>query len=65
LFPDNLLNNPEFVKDGKVTAAGLTELKARMPHADFTDFEQDPDLNKMPDLFKVDTLVKYVESKVN
>ncbi len=64
LFPDNLLNNPDFVKDGKVTPAGLTELKARMPHADFSEFEKDPDINKMPDLFKVDTLVKYVQSKL-
>ncbi|MBS3820523.1 MAG: acyl carrier protein, partial [Phycisphaerae bacterium] len=42
LFPDNILNNPEFVQDGKMTDAGLKELKDRMPHADFSDFEQDP-----------------------
>jgi acyl carrier protein len=65
LFPDNMLNNPDYVKDGKVTPAGVAELKKRMPHADLSDFEKDPDLNKMPDLFKVQTLVNYVESKVN
>ncbi|NLX04179.1 MAG: acyl carrier protein [Phycisphaerae bacterium] len=64
LFPDNILNNPEFVADGKVTDKGLAELKARMPHADFADFEQDPDVNRMPDLFTVKTIVNYVESKV-
>ena len=65
LFPDNILNNPEFVQDGKLTEAGLTELKQRMAHADFSEFEQDPDINKMAELFKVQTIVNYVMSKVN
>ncbi len=64
LFPDNILNNPEFVKDGKLTDTGLTELKQRMPHADFSEFEQDPDVNKMAELFKVQTIVNYVNGKL-
>jgi len=64
LFPDNILNNPEFVQNGKLTATGLAQLKQRMPHADFTNFEQDPDINKMAELFRVQTIVKYVKSKV-
>lgn len=63
LFPDNL-NNPEFVQNGKLTAAGLKMLKERMPHADFTDFEKDPDISKMTDLFKVQTIVNYIKTKV-
>ena len=65
LFPDNILNNPEFVKDGKLTESGLSQLKERMPHADFSDFEQDPDINKMAELFKVQTIVNYAMGKVN
>ena len=65
LFPDNILNNPEFVQDGKLTDTGLSELKQRMPHADFSEFEQDPDVNKMAELFKVQTIVNYVNGKVN
>ena len=65
LFPDNILNNPEFVQDGKLTEAGLQQLKERMPHADFGEFEQDPDINKMAELFKVQTIVNYVLTKVN
>lgn len=65
LFPDNIVNNPEFVQDGKLTETGLNELKTRMPHADFTDFEQDPDINKMAELFKVQTIVNYVAGKTN
>ena len=63
LFPDNILNNPEFVQNGKLTPTGLTQLKQRMPHADFTQFEQDPDINKMAELFKVQTIVNYVVNK--
>ena len=29
LFPDNILNNPEFVQDGRLTTAGLQQLKQR------------------------------------
>ena len=65
LFPDNILTNAEFVDNGKVTAKGMEELKARMPHADFGDFENDPDINKMPDLFTVNTIVNYVDKKIN
>jgi len=65
LFPDNILNNPEYVQDGKLTDTGLEQLKERMPHADFSDFEQDPDINKMAELFKVQTIVNYVIGKVN
>ncbi len=65
LFPDNILNNPEFVQDGKLTEAGLQQLKERMPHADFGEFEQDPDINKMAELFKVQTVVNYILTKVN
>ncbi len=65
LFPDNILNNPEFIQDGKLTDVGLTELKTRMPHADFTEFEQDPDINKMQELFKVQTIINYVVGKIS
>lgn len=64
LFPDNIVNNPDFVKDGVLTDVGLTELKTRMPHADFTDFEQNPDINNMGELFTVQTIVNYVTTKI-
>ena len=64
LFPDDLLNNPDFVSNGKFTPKGLEQIKKAMPHADFTEFEKDPDVNKMPDLFTVRTLVNYIEKKL-
>ena len=66
LFPaENLLNNAEYVDNGKLTATGLEKLKSQMSHVDFTEFEQDPDLNKMPDLFRVESIVNYIDSKLN
>lgn len=65
LFPENLFTDPEYVQNGKMTAKGIGELKTRMPFADLTAFEADPDINKFRDVFTVDTLVKFVMSKVN
>jgi acyl carrier protein len=63
LFPDDILNNPEYVESGKMTSKGLETLKAAMPHADFSEFESDPDVSKMPNLFTVGTIVRYVATK--
>jgi acyl carrier protein len=64
LFPDDLLNNPDYVSNGKFTQVGLQQMKKAMPHADFSKFESDPDVNKMPDLFTVKTLVNYIQTKL-
>lgn len=66
LFPaESLMNNPEFVNNGKLTEKGLAELRDKMPHTDFTAFENDPDINKLGDLFTVNAIVNYVGSKLN
>jgi len=65
LFPaDAVSGNADFVADGKLTEAGLAELKARMPHADFSEFEANPELSALPDLFTVDTIVSFIEGKL-
>jgi len=65
LFPaEALMGNAEFVKDGKLTDAGMAMLKEKMPHTDLSSFEQDPDINKIGDLFTVASIVNYVQSKV-
>jgi len=65
LFPDNVLNNPLYVQEGKLTDAGMATLKERMPHVDFTEFTGNPDISRMGDLFTVQTIVNYVTRKVN
>ncbi len=64
MMPENLSSDPNFVRDNKVTPAGIAELKTRMPHSDFTQLEQDPQVENMSKLFTVDAIVNYVESKL-
>lgn len=65
LFPaESLMNNPEYVHNGKLTEKGLMELREKMPHTDLTGFENDPDINKMGDLFTVNAIINYVEGKL-
>lgn len=64
LFPDEILSNPAYVEGDKLTAAGLAALKSAMPHADFSAFEKEPQVSKMSELFTVNTIVNYVESKL-
>ena len=66
LFPaETLMNNPEFVSNGKFTESGLKELREKVPHTDLTAFEKEPDINKLGDLFTVNAIVNYVETKLN
>ena len=65
LFPaESLMNNPGLVNNGKLTEKGLIELKEAMPHTDFGSFEDDPDINKLGNLFTVNSIVNYVETKL-
>jgi len=65
LFPESIFRgDPDFVQNGRVTEQGLAELRSRMPFADLGKFEQDPDIKRVPDLFTVDTLTRYVQQKL-
>src|SRR5882724_3819919 len=65
LFPESIFQgDPEFVQNGKVTQRGLNELRDRMPFADLSKFEANPDLNKISDLFTVEMITKYIERKL-
>ena len=66
LFPaESLMNNPDYLSNGKLTDVGLKELREKLPHTDITEFEKDPDINKLGDLFTVGAIVNYVEGKLN
>jgi len=66
LFPgDDVISNADFIVDGKVTQAGIDEMKKQLPHLDLSDFESDPDVNKIPDLFTVKMIVDFINSKIN
>lgn len=63
LFPD-IDNNADLVKDGKLTQTGIDEMKKQLPHLDMSEFEKDPDVNKIPDLFTVKMIVDFIALKV-
>lgn len=65
LFPENLLTDAQYVKDGKMTEAGVAELRKRMPFADLDEFAANPQIKNFGNLFTVDMICGYLESKVN
>src|SRR5436309_3033617 len=65
LFPESIFQgDPEFVQNGKVTDKGLAELRARMPFADLDDFEKNPEVGHISDLFTVELIARYIEGKL-
>lgn len=64
LFPEDILTSAEYVQDGKVTDAGVAELKKRMPFADLSKFEANPQVQDFGNLLTVSDLCRYVETKV-
>src|SRR5438876_6755590 len=67
LFPESIFQgDPSLVKDGLVTAKGLAELRDKMKFADpaeIAKFEKDPKLDQMGDLFTVNLIVRYIQTK--
>ncbi len=64
LFPEDILTNSQFVKDGKVVEEGLAQLRSRMPWADLSKFEKNPRVQDFGDLLTVKDLCSYVQSKI-
>ena len=65
LFPESIFQgDPEFVQAGRVTEKGVAELRARMPFADLSKFEQNPEVGAIGDLFTVDLITRYVQGKL-
>ncbi|MDZ4848853.1 MAG: acyl carrier protein [Pirellulaceae bacterium] len=64
LFPEDILTNASFVKDGKVTDTGISELKTRMPWADLSKFEANPRVQDFGDVLTVGDLCRYVQAKL-
>ena len=65
LFPESIFQgDPDFVQDGRVTAKGVAELRARLPFADLSKFEHNPQVSAIGDLFTVDRITRYVQAKL-
>src|ERR687888_1637135 len=62
LFPESIFQgDPDFVQNGRVTDKGLEELRARMPFADLSEFEKNPEVTAISDLFTVEMITRYIQ----
>ncbi len=64
LFPEKLLTDARFVKDGKVTQAGIEELKVKIPSARWDDFVKNPIVSNLGEIFTVGMIVDYLSEKL-
>ena len=64
LFPEKLLTDARFVKDGRITDAGVEELKKRIPNANWGEFSKDPLVSNLGDVFTVGMIVDYLSEKL-
>ena len=64
LFPEDVLTNAEYIQDGKVTEAGVAELRKRMPFADLDDFAKNPVVQDFGNLLTVADMCRFVEGKL-
>jgi acyl carrier protein len=65
LFPESIFQgDPELVQDGRVTEKGLEELRSKMPFADLTKFEANPEVGNLSNLFTVELITRYIQGKL-
>jgi len=64
LFPDNMAQDPQYIKDGRITPKGIDAIRSRLPHFDFSEFEKDPQLANIGKVFTVEALVRFVSGKL-
>lgn len=64
LFPEDILTNPTYVQDGKVTETGLAEMRKRMPFANLDDFAKNPQVQDFGSLLTVADMCRFIENKV-
>jgi acyl carrier protein len=65
LFPESIFQgDPEFVQDGRVTDKGLQELREKMPFADLSEFEKNPEVTEIGKLFTVELITRYIQGKL-
>ncbi len=65
LFPGNIMSDERFVSQGRVTEAGIRELKTRVPYMDVDAFAADPQVAKMGDHFTVRMLMNYLKGRLS
>lgn len=65
LFPQNILSDPKYVADGKLTDVGMAELKKHLPFADLSAFDQNRKVAEFSNVFTVQAIVNFVAHKLS
>ena len=64
LFPEKILTDARFVKNGLVTSAGIDELKPKMSNVNWDEFAKNPQVSNLGNLFTVGMIVDYLSEKL-
>ena len=64
LFPEKLLTDAQYVKDGRITPAGIEELKKRIKNGHCNEFQKDPLVANLGNIFTVGMIVDYLTDKL-
>ncbi len=64
LFPEKILADARFVKNGLVTQAGIDELKTKMSNVNWEEFTKNPQVSSLGNLFTVGMIVNYLSDKL-
>ncbi len=64
LLPQDILTSAEYVKDGRLSEAGLAKLRERIPFVDLDKFAENPVVQDFPNVMTVADMCRYVETKV-
>ena len=64
LFPEKILTDARFVKNGLVTLAGIEELKPKMSNVNWDEFAKNPQVSNLANLFTVGMIVDYLSGKL-
>lgn len=64
LFPEKLLTDAQYVKDGRITPAGIEELKKRIKNGHWDEFAKDPLVSNLGNVFTVGMIVDYLSEKL-
>ena len=64
LFPEKILADARFVKNGQVTQTGIDELKTKMSNVNWDEFTKNPQVSSLGNLFTVGMIVNYLSDKL-
>ena len=64
MFPEAVLTDQNYVKEGKVTDEGMALLRQRLPYVDLDEFDSSRSVAEFSNIFTVQTLLDFVKTKL-